>query len=281
MKPGEGKTSALSSDSQLSEPMFFDSHCHLTDDRLFPQLADVLSRAHSSHVEAMLSISSDLDDTARILELCQPNRIWASAGVHPASALQWNDDDSTQKLTQFARDERVLAIGEIGLDYLYDDAHPDYPGATRARQSEVFEAQLQIASDNNLPIIIHNREADEDLLAIVGAWKDHLNGGVFHCFGSSPEVARRVLDLGFHLGFTGIVSFKNARQTHDVAALCPLDKMLIETDAPYLAPVPMRGKTNEPSFVPFVAAKIAEIKGLSVEEIGAMTTANARRLFGI
>ena len=261
--------------------MFFDSHCHLTDPRLSAQLADVLARAASSHVEAMLSISSDLNDTARILELCQPDRIWASAGVHPASALSWNDDDSAAELTEFARDERVLAIGEIGLDYLYDDAHPDYPGATRMRQAEVFEAQLQIAADHNLPIVIHNREADEDLLAIVSAWKDRLNGGVFHCFSSSPEVARRVLDLGFHLGFTGIVSFKNARQTHNVAALCPMDRMLIETDAPYLAPVPMRGQTNEPSFVPFVAAKIAEIKNLPVEEIGAITTVNARRLFGI
>ncbi len=258
--------------------MFFDSHCHLTDDRLLPQLTEVLARAADAKVGAMMSISSDLDDTARILELCQPNRIWASAGVHPASALQWNDEDSDTKLTDFARDERVLAIGEIGLDYIYDDAHPDYPGATRKRQADVFEAQLQIASDNHLPIVIHNREADNDLLAIVAAWKDRLHGGVFHCFGSSPAVARRVLDLGFHLGFTGIVSFKNAHQTQEVAALCPLDRMLIETDAPYLAPVPMRGKTNEPSFVPFVAAKLAEIKGLPVEEIGAITTANARQL---
>lgn len=261
--------------------MFFDSHCHLTDDRLFVQLAEVLARAQSSHVAGMLSISTDLDDTAQILKLCQPNRIWASAGVHPASALGWNDEDSALKLTQFARDERVKAIGEIGLDYLYDDAHPEYPGATRARQAQVFEAQLQIASDEKLPIVIHNREADEDLLAIIADWKDRLNGGVFHCFGSSPEIARRVLDLGFHLGFTGIVSFKNAKQTQDVAALCPPDRMLIETDAPYLAPVPMRGKTNEPSFVPFVAAKIAEIKGLPVEEIGEITTANARQMLGI
>ena len=261
--------------------MFFDSHCHLTDPRLQGQLAEVLARAASSHVEAMLSISSDLDDSARILELCQSDRIWVAAGVHPASALKWNDKNSAAKLIQFARDERVLAIGEIGLDYIYDETHANYPGATRARQAQVFEAQLQIAADENLPIVIHNREADEDLLAIVGAWKDKLSGGVFHCFGSSPAIARRVLDLGFHLGFTGIVSFKNAKQTRDVAALCPLDRMLIETDAPYLAPVPMRGKTNEPSFVPFVAAKIAEIKGLPVEKIGAITTNNARALFGI
>ena len=261
--------------------MFFDSHCHLTDARLSAQLADVLARAHSSHVEAMLSISSDLDDATRILELCQPHHIYASAGVHPASALAWNDDSSAAQLTDFARDPRVIAIGEIGLDYLYDETHPDYPGATRARQADVFEAQLQIAADAKLPIIIHNREADDDLLAIVSAWKERLHGGVFHCFGSSPAIARRVLDLGFHLGFTGIVTFKNARQTQDVAALCPINRMLIETDAPYLAPTPMRGKTNEPSYVPFVAAKIAEIKGLPVAEIGAITTSNARRLFGI
>ena len=267
--------------AEKPKSMFFDSHCHLTDARLSSQLADVLARAASSHVEAMLSISSDLDDAARILKICDNATIWASAGVHPASALAWNDENSAEKLTRFARDERVLAIGEIGLDYLYDETHADYPGATRARQAQVFEAQLQIAADNDLPIIIHNREADEDLMAIVGAWKDRLNGGVFHCFGSSPEIAKRVLDLGFHLGFTGIVSFKNAKQTQDVAALCPLDRMLIETDAPYLAPVPMRGKTNEPSFVPFVAAKIAEIKALPVEEIGEITTTNARRLLKI
>ena len=261
--------------------MFFDSHCHLTDERLLPQLADVLARAQAANVGAMLSISTDLDDTARILQLCQPNRIWASAGVHPASALAWNDDDSAAQLADLARDARVLAIGEIGLDYRYDDAHPEYPGATRARQAQVFEAQLQIAVDEKLPIIIHNREADDDLLSIVATWKGRLNGGVFHCFGSSTAVARRVLDLGFYLGFTGIVSFKNARETQEVAALCPLDKMLIETDAPYLAPVPMRGKTNEPSYVPLVAAKLAEIKDLPVQEIGAITTSNARRLLGM
>ncbi len=263
------------------KPMFFDSHCHLTDDRLLPQLAEVLMRAQTAKVGAIMSISSDLEDTDEILKLCDKSTIWASAGVHPASALRWNDEDSAQKLAQFARDQRVLAIGEIGLDYIYDETHADYPGATRARQAEVFEAQLQIASDHNLPIVIHNRNADDDLLAIVAAWKNRLHGGVFHCFGSSPAVAQRVLDLGFHIGFTGIVSFKNARQTQEVAALCPLDRMLIETDAPYLAPVPKRGKTNEPSFVPFVAAKIAEIKGLPVEEIGEFTTINARRLFGL
>ena len=261
--------------------MFFDSHCHLTDECLLPQLDAVLQRARAAEVTAMLSISTDLDDAAQTLGLCDHKTIWASAGVHPASALGWNDEDSAAKLTEMARDARVKAIGEIGLDYLYDETHPDYPGATRARQAQVFEAQLQLAADAKLPIVIHNRDADDDLIAIVSAWKDKLCGGVFHCFGSSPAVAKRVLDLGFHLGFTGIVSFKKAIETQDVARLCPLDRMLIETDAPYLAPVPMRGKTNEPSFVPFVAAKIAELTGVSREEIGQITTANARKLFGI
>ena len=261
--------------------MFFDSHCHLTDDRLAPQLAAVKARARAAAVRAMLSISTDLDDAAAILKLCDGQTIWASAGVHPASALKWNDENSAQTLLELARESRVVAIGEIGLDYRYDDNHPEYPGATRARQAQVFEAQLQIAADENLPIIVHNREADEDLLAIVAAWRDRLHGGTFHCFSGSVEIARRVLDLGFHLGFTGIVTFKNARETQEVAAMCPLERMLIETDAPYLAPVPMRGQTNEPSFVPFVATVIAEIKGVSRAAVGEATARNARQLFGI
>ena len=261
--------------------MFFDSHCHLTDERLSSQLDAVTQRARAADVGAMLSISTDLDDAARVLELCDGQTIWASAGVHPASALRWNDQDSAQTLTEFARNKNVLAIGEIGLDYRYDDAHPEYPGATRARQTEVFEAQLQIAADLKLPVVIHNRDADDDLISIVSAWKNRLNGGVFHCFGGSVEAAKRVLDLGFHLGFTGIVSFKNAVETQEVARICPLERILIETDAPYLAPVPMRGKTNEPSFVPFVAAKIGELKNQSREEIGEITAANAKQLFGV
>ena len=178
--------------------------------------------------------------------------------------------------------QRVVAIGEIGLDYIYDETHRRLSGRHARATSASFRGAIASCVRSIIcRLSIHNREADEDLLAIVAAWKDKLHGGVFHCFGSSPAVARRVLDLGFHLGFTGIVSFKNARQTQDVAALCPLNRMLIETDAPYLAPVPMRGKTNEPSYVPFVAAKIAEIKGLPVEKIGAITTANARKLFGM
>ena len=260
--------------------MFFDSHCHLTDERLFADLGGVLARAEAANVTQVLSVAVDLDDAERILQLADGKRIFASAGVHPANALAWNDASGAQ-LETLARDSRVVAIGECGLDFIYDETHPEFPGATRNRQAEVFEAQLEIAARLGKPVVIHNREADEPLLSIVENWRGKLAGGVFHCFSSSPEVARRVLDLGFHLGFTGIVTFKNAREVQEVAVMCPLERMLIETDAPYLAPTPHRGKMNEPSFVPFVAAKIGELKGLSREEIGEITRNNARKLFGI
>ena len=260
--------------------MFFDSHCHLSDDRFHSDLDSVLMRAEVADVSGILSISVDLDDASTIARFADGKRVWMSAGVHPASALAWNDESSA-RLRELAQNPNCRAIGECGLDFVYDDSHPQFPGATRARQAEVFEAQLEIAAQLQLPVVIHNREATEEILLILEAWKDKLNGGTFHCFTSDWDTAKRVLDLDFHLGFTGIVTFKNAPLTHEVARKCPLERMLIETDAPYLSPVPHRGKTNEPSFVPFVAAKIGELRGLSREEIGRITTDNARQLFGI
>ena len=266
--------------SLCEKTMFFDSHCHLTDERLFSQLSDVLNRAQTADASQILSISVDLDDAETILKIADGKQIYASAGVHPASALLWNEN-SSQKLEEIAQNPFVIAIGECGLDFVYDETHPQFPGATRARQAKVFEAQLEIAARLKLPVVIHNREADAQVLAIIKNWREKLVGGVFHCFGSDLEVAKQVLELDFHLGFTGIATFKNARELQEIARFCPLNRILIETDAPYLAPVPMRGKTNEPSFVPFVAAKIGELKGISREEIGEITTQNARKLFGI
>lgn len=257
--------------------MFFDSHCHLSDSRLFADFDAVLARAYDANVSQILSVAVDLDDCATILGFVD-DQIYASAGVHPQAALTWNAD-SAARLLELAKHSGVVAIGEIGLDFLYDDSHADHPGATRAHQEMVFAEQLQLAAQLQLPVIIHNRFADERLIAIVDEHKHALAGGVFHCFGSSTNVARRVLDLGFHLGFAGIVTFKNALETQEVARMCPLERMLIETDAPYLAPHPKRGKTNEPGFVPLVAAKIGELRGLRAEEIGEITATNARRLF--
>ncbi len=259
--------------------MFFDSHCHLTDDRLGSELQAVLERCQEASVTRILSVAVDLDDALEIAQLTDRQRIFGTAGVHPASALTWNADSPT-RLTTLVRNRFVVAIGECGLDYVYDDSHA-YPGATRARQAQVFEAQLEFAAQFQLPVVIHNREADEDTLSILESWQDQLKGGTFHCFSSDWNIAKRVLDLDFYLGFTGIVTFKNAPLVHEAARKCPLERMLIETDAPYLTPAPHRGKGNEPSFVPFVAGKIGELRGLSREEIGRITTDNARRLFGI
>lgn len=260
--------------------MFLDSHCHLTDERLFAQLDAILERATVAGVTQIISISVDLDDTEKILELADGKQVFASAGVHPASALTWNEG-SSKRLLELAQRPHVVAIGECGLDYIYDDTHPEYPGATRARQAQVLEEQLEIAAQLKLPVVIHNREADEDTIAIIRNHRERLVGGVFHCFGSGMEIAKQVIDLDFHIGFTGIITFKNAKELQEVAAWCPIERMLIETDAPYLAPTPHRGKMNEPSFVPHVATKIADLRRLRPSEIGSITTANAGKLFSI
>lgn len=260
--------------------MFFDSHCHLTDSKFLAELPAVLERAQAAQVVQILSISVDLDDAAQILHIADAKHVFASIGVHPASALTWHEESAARLMT-LAHNARVKAIGECGLDYIYDETHAEHPGATRKRQAEVFEAQLVAAARLELPVVIHNRSADADVLAILKDHRKKLVGGVFHCFGSDSGVAEQILELDFHIGFTGIVTFKNALELQEVAKMCPLNRILIETDAPYLAPMPHRGKMNEPAFVPFVAQKIGELKGLSREEIGEATTRNARQLFGI
>lgn len=260
--------------------MFFDSHCHLTSDELCADFNGVLQRAREAQVTGFLNIGDTLASSRAAcaqaeLAAAQKFAAWATVGVHPQNALQWNDD-SLDELRALANHARVRAIGEIGLDFVYDETHPVYPGAPRAVQESVLRAQLQLAMDLNFPVVLHNREADHELPRLVADFPGL--PGVFHCFGSPLDVARRVLDLGFYLGFTGLVTFKNAQSVRDVAKFCPLDRLLIETDAPYLAPVPFRGQTNEPSYLPRVAAMIAELHEKTIEEIGEMTMHNAQTL---
>ncbi|MDF2440671.1 MAG: TatD DNase family protein, partial [Abditibacteriota bacterium] len=240
--------------------MFFDSHCHLAAENLASQLHAVLQRAHAAGVTQILSIGDDIDASRFAIEQAESSiegvSIWSTAGLHPQKALEW-DEDTTDKLRELWLQPTVMAVGEIGLDFFYDDAHPEYPGATRERQEHVLREQLQSAIELDLPVVLHNRDADERLLSILGEFPKLR--GVVHCFGSAQEVADRLLEKGFYLGFTGLVTFKNAQSVRDVAARCPLDCLLIETDAPFLAPVPHRGKTNEPSFVPLVAQTIARL----------------------
>jgi TatD DNase family protein len=267
----------------ISISMFFDSHCHLTSDELSADFKGVLQRAQAAQVTGFLNIGDTLKSSRAACEQAefaakQGFDAWATAGVHPQHALEWNDN-SLDELRELSQQPRVRAIGEIGLDFVYDETHPVYPGAPRVVQENVLRQQLQLAQELNLPVVLHNREADDDLPRIMADFPGLQ--GVFHCFGSPLEVARRVLDLGFYLGFTGLVTFKNAQSVRDVAQFCPLDRLLIETDAPYLAPVPFRGKTNEPSYLPRVAAMIAELHNKTVEEIGEITAHNAQKLFAI
>jgi TatD DNase family protein len=264
--------------------MMFDSHCHLSSPQLASQIDDVMQRARDANVTRVLNIADSLPNSREVSIQAQELQsrgfdIFATVGVHPQKALEF-DGSTIDELRELSNHPLVCAIGEIGLDYVYDDRHPEYPGATREVQESVFRAQLDLAVELNLPVVIHNRDADEALLKVVEDYAGKVRG-VFHCFGSSTGVAMRVLDLGFHLGFTGLITFKNAETVRDVARLCPLEKTLIETDAPYLAPVPFRGKINEPSFVPLVAKQLAEIHNLPVEEIGEITTRNACELFRV
>lgn len=264
--------------------MFFDSHCHLTSPQLASQLPQVLERMKGADVTHVLNIGDDLQSSrvalTQIATAAQHGiAMYATAGVHPQKALEFDLENSPAVLRELAARPHVVAIGEIGLDYVYDDSHEQYPGASRAHQQQVMRAQLELAQELDLPVVIHNREADEDLIKIVADYPELQ--GVFHCFGSSLEVAKQVLDRGFYLGFTGIITFKNAGVVREVAAYCPLERMLIETDAPYLAPVPHRGKTNEPSFVPLVAQAIADLRHKTIAEIATQTTGNAHRLFGL
>jgi TatD DNase family protein len=205
-------------------------------------------------------------------------QIWSTAGVHPQKAQGWNQS-TLAALRELLAQPQVVAVGEIGLDFFYDDSHAQYPGATRETQEKVLCEQLQLAVELDLPVVLHNRDADDRLPLIVRDFP--ALRGVFHCFGSPLNVAEDILEQGFHLGFTGLITFKNAEMVRDVASACPLDRILIETDAPYLAPVPHRGKTNEPSFVPLVAQQLAALHKCTGEEMGEITTRNACALFGL
>ena len=262
--------------------MFFDSHCHLSSDALASQLPGVIQRAHDANVTRVLNIGDTIESSQASLSQIETAKnhgvkMRASAGIHPQNALQFSNE-TIGVLRELAQNENIVTIGEIGLDFVYDDKHEHFPGATREAQAGVLRAQMELARELHLPVVLHSRESDDVMLQILAEYSDVR--GVVHCFGSSVEVAKRVLDLGFHLGFTGIISFKNAGEIREVAKICPIEKMLIETDAPYLAPIPHRGKTNEPSFVPLVAGVLAGLRDCSTEEIGEITSHNAQQLFG-
>jgi len=251
--------------------MYVDSHCHLSFPELATDIDGVLARMRAADVRAAVNICTTLEefDKVHALAVAQPD-IWCSVGVHPDN--QAVREPSVELLVELAARPRIVAIGETGLDY-YRLAEP------LEWQRERFRTHIRAARATRKPLVIHTRSAAADTLRIMREEGAGEAGGVMHCFTESAEVARAALEMGFYISFSGIVTFKNARDLQAVAAEVPLARMLIETDAPYLAPVPLRGKINEPSYVPHVAAKIAAIKNVSIEEVGETCSSNTFDLF--
>ncbi len=258
--------------------MLIDSHAHLDDARYDGDREAVITRARQAGVETFITIGCDLATSQAAVELAhQYPFVYASVGVHPHEVKHIGDDWYDQ-LCRLAKLSKVVAYGEIGLDYHYNYSPPKL-------QRDRFREQIGLARELDLPIVVHTREAQEDTIAILKEEKAQEVGGVFHCFSGDAWLAKDALDMGFFLSFSGVITFQNATMLRDIVKTVPMDRLLIETDCPYLTPVPHRGKRNEPAYVHHVAEKIAEITGgatpASVEEIGRITSQNARRLFKI
>jgi TatD DNase family protein len=249
-----------------------DTHCHLTDPRLGSQLEDVLSRARSAGVTRFITIGTSLGDDEAAIALCRGRAdVRCAIGVHPNYSHEAEVSD-LPRLRDLQADPSVVALGEMGLDYFHHYA-------PRPKQFAIFEPQLQLAVELGRPVVIHCREATDDCLAVMRRFPSVR--AVFHCFTGSPGEARKILDAGYLLGFTGAVTFKKNDALREAVALTPADRMLVETDAPYLTPEPHRSqKTNEPAMVVHVAATVARVKGMTVEEVNRLTTENAQRFFG-
>jgi TatD DNase family protein len=255
-------------------PLYSDSHAHLTLDPFDADRDAVIGRARAAGLAHIVTVSSYIGDAARCADLAaRHDLIHFTAGVHPHEAKAWTPEVA-REIREAAARPKAVAIGEIGLDYHYDFS-------PRERQRAVFREQIALARELRLPIVVHTREAWDDTLAILGEERAAEVGGVFHCFSGGPEEARRCLDLGFQLSFAGPVTFKNARRVAEAAARVPLDRLLIETDAPYLAPHPHRGTRNEPARVVLVAERIASLKAIAAEEVGAAATRNLERVFRV
>ncbi len=270
--------------------MLTDTHCHLDFEKFDADRQDVLERAWEAGVTRILIPGIDLRSSVRVVRLAESHtQLFAAIGVHPSDSLTW-DGQTISALRELSVSQEVTAIGEIGLDYYWDAAPHDH-------QKNILVEQLSLAEELQLPVVIHLREKEDkaggecsdDLIQILERWTTQLKSnknqiakrpGVLHSFSSSPEVAQKAIELGFFIGVTGPVTYKNTVEKQSLIARLPLEKLLIETDAPFLSPVPKRGKRNEPAYVAFIADKIAEIHSSTREQVADITTSNADRLFG-
>lgn len=258
-----------------------DTHCHLDFNAFDDDRDDVIQRAVASGVRTLLNPSVDLGNSQSVADLAAKHpSVFAAIGVHPNDSLVWGTG-SPDELRKLAAHKKVVALGEIGLDYYWDKAPKDV-------QQKVFRAQLDLAAELELPVIVHNREASADVISMLLAWQTELieqdsplaaRPGVLHSFSGDRDMAEKAIAANFLIGFTGPLTFKNAKELQTLASAIPLDHLLIETDSPFLSPHPERGQRNEPAKVVRVAEKLAELKGTTTDEVAAVTTANAERLF--
>lgn len=254
--------------------MLIDTHAHLNDKRFDRDREQVIYQCRDEGVVCIINAGTDVSSSIKSISLAgKYSFIYATVGVHPHDAKTM-DENSIEVLSALARKDKVVAIGEIGLDYHYDFS-------PREQQKEAFRKQLNLARELNLPVVIHDREAHGDIMEILREENACEIGGVMHCFSGSKEMARECMDMNFYISFAGPVTFSNARKAKEIAEYVPIDRILIETDCPYLTPVPHRGKRNYPGNVKYVSEEIARIKGLDVEELLEAVAVNTKTLFNV
>ena len=252
--------------------MLFDTHAHLNDPAFDPDREELMAGLANKGIGYVMNAGCSLESSKDIIQMAERYPwLYASVGSHPDSADEVSEE-VIEEYRQMAKHEKVKAIGEIGLDYYYEDI-------PREVQKQAFRMQMALANELDIPVIIHEREAHDDGMRIVKEFPKVK--GVFHCYSGSAEMARQLVNMGWYIGFTGVLTFKNARKAVETAASIPLDRIVLETDCPFMAPEPFRGKRNDPGYLPKMAEKLAEIRGISVEEAIAVTTENAKRLYRI
>ena len=254
--------------------MLFDSHAHIGDKQFDNDREDVIRRAEENGVTHILNVGYDLEASRASVKLADRHeRIYAAVGIHPHDAASVTDN-TLEEIRRLARHEKVVALGEMGLDY-YRNLSP------KAKQQQVFKEQIRLAKELKLPIIVHDRDAHQDTIDILKEEGANAVGGILHCFSGSWAMAKQCLQLGFYISLAGPVTFKNARRPQEVARLIDINRLLVETDCPYLAPEPKRGKRNEPAYVKYVAEKIAELRRDSFEELAFITFNNTKKVLGL